>query len=431
MVTRLAERHGDEQPGSRAQHAPQLAQSVGPRRRTFVRHEPVSAVVGADVLEGRDEECLVDARIGQRQVADVGLDTLHPVDVAAGEVDADDVDTRPQERDEVRRLGERVPHLEHAAGRHEPGEHPRDLDHPLVGPRRRLEPRERLAPRACREPERDRVVELPDTGRLRRGGQLVEERGARERPFGELSESPLARRVVRGPSQHVAERPLDEVGVGRLVRVEPGPDQWIHGGQPITRSGREIAAASSRARESRAEPTPGCELGPPVPEAPNRVREDEREDHESDHDLDPVAARLVARGEQRAGVAQQARLGRQLRAVQGGEHAERLVVDNRLVVRVHEALRGAHLDLAADRPLDVLVDQEPVDVPTRDGPLGRHAPDERGVDVVEPLVEGNVRAGERKRARCEDQRSEKPGDDDPKQIRPRGGRRRPDRRPSR
>ena len=113
------------------------------------------------------------------------------------------------------------------------------------------------------------------------------------------------------------------------------------------------------------------------------------------------------------------------------EHAERLVVEDRLVVGVDEALRGAHLDLAADRPLDVLVDQEPVDVPARGGPLGRHAPDERGVDVVEPLVEGNVRAGERKRARREDQRSENPGEDDAEQIRPRGGRRRPDRRPSR
>ncbi len=97
-----------------------------------------------------------------------------------------------------------------------------------------MQPGEGLAARACREPEGDRVVELAHAGGFRRGRQLVEERGARERSIGELGEGPLARLVVGRTSQDVAESPLDEVGIGGLVRVEPGPDQWVHEPQPYS-----------------------------------------------------------------------------------------------------------------------------------------------------------------------------------------------------
>ena len=114
----------------------------------------------------------------KRQRADVGDDPLDPVDLPLGEVDADELDTGPQEPGEIRCLGERVADLEHPSRRDEAREHPGNLDHALVGSRRRLEPRQPLPPRPRAEPERDRVVELADAGRLGCGHELVEERRA-------------------------------------------------------------------------------------------------------------------------------------------------------------------------------------------------------------------------------------------------------------
>ena len=96
------------------------------------------------------------------QVAHVGLDAGQSRDVGFGEVDAGQLrEAGPQQRGEVRRLRERVPHLERAlAG--EPREHPRDLDHALVGPGRPLQPARPLAALARTAGECDPVVEQPD-----------------------------------------------------------------------------------------------------------------------------------------------------------------------------------------------------------------------------------------------------------------------------
>ena len=83
-------------------------------------------------------------------------------------------------------------------------------------------------------------------------------------------------------------------------------------------------------------------------------------------DLDRVAARLVARREQRAGVGQEHGSVVELRAVERREDAERLVVHDRLVRRVDEPLTADRTSTSLpDRALDVLVDDEAVDVARR------------------------------------------------------------------
>ena len=149
--------------------------------------------------------------------ADVGDEPFHAVDLALGEIDADEVDPGPQKGPEVRRLGERVADLEHPAGRDEAREDPGDLDHALVRSRGRLEPREAHAPGAGAEAERDGVVELADALRLVGRDELVDEGRARQRPVGELRERPLARLVVGRPPQHVVEGAFDELRVRVLV----------------------------------------------------------------------------------------------------------------------------------------------------------------------------------------------------------------------
>ena len=78
----------------RREHATQLTERVRSRAGVVLGVEPVAGVVGADVLEGRDEQHLVDAVVGQRKRADVRRDPLHPLDVALGEVDPDELDAR-------------------------------------------------------------------------------------------------------------------------------------------------------------------------------------------------------------------------------------------------------------------------------------------------------------------------------------------------
>ncbi len=232
MVAGLAERHGDEHPPARPEDAGELAQRVDTGRRRILGCEPVPGVVGSDVLEGRDEEHLVDARVGERQRPHVGDEPLHALDVALGEVDPDELDARPEERDEIRRLRERVADLQHAPVGDEPREHPRDLDDALVRPRRRLQPPEPLAARSGAEPERDRVVELAHAIRLVRRRQLVEERRPRQRPLGELRQRPLARLVVGRSPQQLAKGALDEVGVGDPYASSPARTRGSIRGQP-------------------------------------------------------------------------------------------------------------------------------------------------------------------------------------------------------
>ena len=119
MVARLAQRDGDEQRPLRREHATQLPQRVRARARVVLGVEAVAGVVGADVLEGRDEQHLVDAVVGQRKRADVRRDPLHPLDVALGEVDPDELDARTEEPCEIDGLGVRVADLDDAPRRDE------------------------------------------------------------------------------------------------------------------------------------------------------------------------------------------------------------------------------------------------------------------------------------------------------------------------
>ena len=114
-VAGLAQRHRDEHPPARPENPGELAQRLGTGRRRILDWESVPGVVGSDVLECRDEEHLVDARVRERQGPHVGDDPLHAFDVALREVDPDELAAGPEERDEIRRLRERVSHLQYSS----------------------------------------------------------------------------------------------------------------------------------------------------------------------------------------------------------------------------------------------------------------------------------------------------------------------------
>src|SRR6185503_5759446 len=74
VVGRLAAGDRDQQAAARSEHPAELAERGQPRRAVVLGFEAVAAVVGADVLEGRDAEDEVEAAVLERELADVGLD---------------------------------------------------------------------------------------------------------------------------------------------------------------------------------------------------------------------------------------------------------------------------------------------------------------------------------------------------------------------
>ena len=131
------------------------------------RLQPVDRVVGADVLERGDEQDLIEGTIVEREPANVGFGRLE-ADIARRKIDANELHARADERAEICRLGEGVADLEHATARSEPRQHPWNLDHTLVGSRRRLQPADSFSPRASAEAQCNRVVELHARARTRR-----------------------------------------------------------------------------------------------------------------------------------------------------------------------------------------------------------------------------------------------------------------------
>ena len=105
MVSGLAERHGDEQPcrraagRDRAPAARRTRERQGrPRRRARSRCcRPRRARASRRAAPGRT------LRSAKRQRADIGHDRLHALDIALGEIDADELDARAEEACEVRR----------------------------------------------------------------------------------------------------------------------------------------------------------------------------------------------------------------------------------------------------------------------------------------------------------------------------------------
>ena len=152
--------------------------------------------------------------VRERQCPDVCLDRLQACNLACREVCPDDLDARSQERAEVGALGEGVADLEHAAGRPQPGEHPRHLDDTLVRVGRSLEPANALAAPPRAQAQRNGVVQLLHAPELVARRELADQRRARERPFRELREGPLQGLLVRVAAQQQPERSLHE----RFVR---------------------------------------------------------------------------------------------------------------------------------------------------------------------------------------------------------------------
>src|SRR5262249_49370448 len=131
VIAGLAERHRNEQRPVRTENSTQLPKSLTPTIVVTPGIGSVHRVVGADVLEGRDEKHLIERAITERQRAHVCLDRLHPLDISVCQVHADELDARAKEPREVRALRKGVPDLEHATSS-EAREHPRDLDDALV-----------------------------------------------------------------------------------------------------------------------------------------------------------------------------------------------------------------------------------------------------------------------------------------------------------
>ncbi len=230
VITGLAERHRDEEASTSPEHAPELAECRVPRPGVGFGLEPVHGVVGADVLERRDEEDLVERLVRERELANVRDDGLHPLDVTRREIDPDELDSRTEKPSEIGRLCERVADLEHATLPAKAREDPRDLHDALVRGRRSLEPADPLASLSRAEPEGDGVVELPHTLGFLAAGELVDEGRPRERPVRKLRERTLTRLWIRLTPKDEPEHRVDELGVGAVVCGELGGDARVHHG---------------------------------------------------------------------------------------------------------------------------------------------------------------------------------------------------------
>ena len=203
-------RHRDEQ--SRA-HAAQLAQ----RRIEGVASlggETVLRVVAPDMLEGRDRDREVESTVLERQVAEVGLNARQPGHLGAHEVDAGQLGRAETEQPgEVRRLGERVADIEHAALARVPRQAPGNLDRPLVGSWRGGDVARSLAGGPLSGGPGDGVVQVAELLVLGGGGELAQERRARH-PAGQARFGRRSLVRLDRPAQHAAPDRVEIFGTG-------------------------------------------------------------------------------------------------------------------------------------------------------------------------------------------------------------------------
>ena len=112
MILLLAARDGDDDAATARRDPAQLAER---RELTALalRARPVDPVVPSDVLERRDAEDEVEARVRERQLTDVGDDRVHLRDLGLDQVDAHELgDSRCDERGEVCGLRVRGPDVQ-------------------------------------------------------------------------------------------------------------------------------------------------------------------------------------------------------------------------------------------------------------------------------------------------------------------------------
>ncbi len=381
VVARLAERHGDEEAPGRPQDPAKLAQRSSAARLVCVSLDAVDLVVGADVLERRDEQDLVERAIGKGQRARVGHDRLEAGNLGLGEIGADELaGVGLDESGDVGGLGEGVADLEHAAGSNA-REHPGHLDETLVRSGRRLQVAWPLTAGPGATCEGDHVVELSHTLELGRGGELVEERRARHGPLGEPGERPLARLCLGRAPQHERKRRIDELVVRRLPDRQVLAQPWVDPAH-TTRSSPDDRLKPVAARRPASAGRPGSRSYPrrrrvrarssspetssriAVSHAPDRVRQHATEGENAEQELDGVTARLVDLGEHGTRVRDPA-AGREPRAVHlvredaGGD------VERDELAAVRGIDRDADVDRAPDIALHLLIDLESVE-PLRD-----------------------------------------------------------------
>jgi hypothetical protein len=121
-----------------------------------------------------------------------------------------------------------VPGLEHAPLAAVAADHPRDLDHAAVVPRRGAELARPLAAAPRPLAVRDRVVERPHPLELVAPHELLEERRARERAVAELRQQPLPRLRLGLATQRELEGERGELVVGDRGDVEVRLEPLVH-----------------------------------------------------------------------------------------------------------------------------------------------------------------------------------------------------------
>src|SRR5262249_33038939 len=184
-----------------------------------------------DVLERRDAVREAERAVVQWQRADIRNNGAQTRNRFLGEVDADELlrGERSQAL-EIGRLGERVPDVEHTPLARVARQRPRDLDRPLVRPRRREQLARPPLLQTLRERTREAVVEQLDTLELAALDELADQACARH-----LAALEAARRVrVRVAPKNELPCPLHEVvheAQARLGRMPlQGKRVFITGG---------------------------------------------------------------------------------------------------------------------------------------------------------------------------------------------------------
>ena len=145
------------------------------------------------MLERRDAEDDVEGSIRERQAPDVGDHAAYTGDISLGEVDADDLACSERcDRREPRRLGERVPDVEHPLGVDKAAERPGKLDRTLVDASRARQLVWPLSGSSCGSRPCHGVLEGSQPDELVARGKVRDERGARQRLARERAERVIA-----------------------------------------------------------------------------------------------------------------------------------------------------------------------------------------------------------------------------------------------
>ena len=208
MVARLADGHGRQQPAAGPQHASNLCEGLEPSAWAVVR-EAVERVVGADVLERRDEQHLVERPLVEGKRANVPPRVPSAGNLPFGEVDTHEPVGPARERGRQDRPARRT--------RSRPRGRRRWRDGPAPTGSRRSARRARAGPSGDAAARRCSARPAPARSRRRAGGR------ARAPPCRTNSGSSVARESVPSASFSSARSCASASGSRRRTsRYSPG-----------------------------------------------------------------------------------------------------------------------------------------------------------------------------------------------------------------